>query len=142
MARASILLALLAPASSLVPARLPAKPPSRVVVASSSAEIESFMDSTLGADDTKEAESLADFSTMSSGLKFKDAVVGAGPSPKPGDELEVHYCGWYYAPGSTQGVKFDDSKDRDAAKGLVFEYGIAPIIEGWREGLELSLIHI
>ncbi|KAH8061990.1 PFAM peptidylprolyl isomerase FKBP-type [Aureococcus anophagefferens] len=135
MARASILLALLAPASSLVPARLPAKPPSRVVVASSSAEIESFMDSTLGADDTKEAESLADFSTMSSGLKFKDAVVGAGPSPKPGDELEVHYCGWYYA-GSTQGVKFDDSKDRDAAKGLVFEYGIAPIIEGWREGLE------
>ena len=135
MARASILLALLAPASSLVPARLPAKQPSRVVVASSSAEIESFMDSTLGADDTKEAESLADFSTMSSGLKFKDAVVGAGPSPKPGDELEVHYCGWYYAPGSTQGVKFDDSKDRDAAKGLVFEYGIAPIIEGWKEGL-------
>ena len=38
----------------------------------------------------------------------------------------MHYAGWYYAPGSTEGVKFDDSRDRDANKGLMFELGIAP----------------
>jgi len=67
---------------------------------------------------------------------YKDDVVGTGPSPTVGDELEVHYAGWYYAPGSTEGVKFDDSRDRDANKGLMFELGIAPIIKGWSLGLE------
>ena len=33
-------------------------------------------------------------------------------------------------------VKFDDSRERSVEKGLVFEYGLAPIIEGWKQGLE------
>ena len=35
-----------------------------------------------------------------------------------------------------EGVKFDDSRDRDATKGLMFELGVAPIIKGWSLGLE------
>ena len=77
-----------------------------------------------------------DFEKGPEGLLYKDDVVGTGPSPTVGDELEVHYAGWYYAPGSTEGVKFDDSRDRDANKGLMFELGIAPIIKGWSLGLE------
>jgi len=80
--------------------------------------------------------SLLDYEDGPEGLKVKDELVGSGPSPTAGDELEVHYAGWYYAPGSTEGVKFDDSRDRDKNKGLVFEYGVAPIIKGWSLGLE------
>ena len=85
--------------------------------------------------ETKAAESILDFETYASGLKVKDTVVGGGAAPRDGDELEVHYAGWYFAAGSEQGVKFDDSRARDAERGLVFEYGLAPIIAGWQEGL-------
>ena len=133
------ILALAAPCAAYVASPLRRSPvfcgTSRVVVGSSSAEIDNFIDSTFAKEDTKEAESLVDFTSTESGLKFKDVVVGSGPSPTPGDELEVQYAGWYYEPGSSQGVKFDDSRERSADKGLVFEYGIAPIIEGWKEGL-------
>ena len=109
------------------------------------------MEATLPQDkgDTLPASPVMDFEKGPEGLLYKDEVVGTGPSPTVGDELEVHYAGWYYAPGSTEGVKFDDSRDRDANKGLMFELGIAPIIKGWSLGLEtmkqggkLSLIHI
>ena len=107
-------------------------------VLQSQAEIASFMEATLPQDkgDTLPASPIMDFEKGPEGLLYKDDVVGTGPSPTVGDELEVHYAGWYYAPGSTEGVKFDDSRDRDANKGLMFELGIAPIIKGWSLGLE------
>ena len=107
-------------------------------VLSSQAEIASFMEATLPQDkgETLPASPILDFEKGPEGLLYKDDVVGTGPSPTVGDELEVHYAGWYYAPGSTEGVKFDDSRDRDATKGLMFELGIAPIIKGWSLGLE------
>ena len=96
------------------------------------------MEATLPQDkgETLPASPILDFEKGPEGLLYKDDVVGTGPSPTVGDELEVHYAGWYYAPGSTEGVKFDDSRDRDATKGLMFELGIAPIIKGWSLGLE------
>lgn len=122
-------------AKALVPVRAPAARALGVV--SSKAELESFMDSTLNSDgpETMTAESLADYTSLPSGLKYKDLVPGSGASPRDGDEIEVHYAGWYYSPDSTEGVKFDDSRERDADKGLVFEWGIAPIIEGWKIGM-------
>ena len=70
------------------------------------------------------------------GMLFKDNIVGSGMSPSNGDELEVHYKGWYYSPNSTFGVTFDDSKLRNTDKGLLFEYGKSPIILGWKLGLK------
>lgn len=84
-------------ARSLVPVRAPAA--RCVAVASSKAELESFMDSTLGGDentDTKAAEALTDYTSDPSGLKYKDTVVGSGASPRDGDEIEVHYAGWSF----------------------------------------------
>ena len=69
-------------------------------------------------------------------LKIKDDIVGIGKRPSHGDELEVHYRGWYYSPNSTEGIKFDDSRDRDPKKGLIFDYGISPIIQGWNLGIK------
>ena len=70
------------------------------------------------------------------GLLYKDTLIGTGDLPSYGDELEVHYKGWYYSPNTTIGIKFDDSKSRDKNKGLLFEYGKSPIIEGWKIGLK------
>jgi len=70
------------------------------------------------------------------GLLYKDTLIGTGDSPSHGDELEVHYKGWYYSPNATIGVKFDDSKSRDKNRGLLFEYGKSPIIKGWELGLK------
>ena len=75
--------------------------------------------------DTLPPANPSDYEIGPEGLRFKDEVVGTGPSPTGGDELEVHYAGWYYAPGSTEGVKFDDSRDRDEARGLMFESAAA-----------------
>lgn len=70
------------------------------------------------------------------GFLYHDTVIGTGDSPSHGDELEVHYKGWYYSPNATMGIKFDDSKSRDKNRGLLFEYGKSPIIKGWELGLK------
>ena len=43
-----------------------------------------------------------------SGLKYVELLVGAGDSPKTGDEVTVHYTGYL-----TDGKKFDSSVDRN-----------------------------
>ena len=70
------------------------------------------------------------------GMLFRDSIIGTGISPSNGDEIEVHYKGWYYSPNSTFGVKFDDSRSRNIDRGLLFEYGTTPIILGWKLGLK------
>ena len=70
------------------------------------------------------------------GFLYRDSFIGNGASPSHGDELEVHYKGWYYSPDATMGIKFDDSKSRDKNRGLLFEYGKSPIIKGWELGLK------
>ncbi len=38
--------------------------------------------------------SAQNLTSMPSGLKFKDEVVGTGPAPKAGQSVRVHYTGW------------------------------------------------
>ena len=76
------------------------------------------------------------FAAGDGGIMFKDEIVGEGKSVSKGDELEVHYKGWFYAPGSDSGIKFDDSRQRDNKHGLLFEYDISPVINGWKFGLK------
>ena len=80
-----------------------------------------------------------EFAVGDGGILFKDEIVGEGNSVSKGDELQVHYKGWFYEPGSDSGIKFDDSRQRDNKHGLFFKYDISPVIIGWKFGLKTIL---
>ena len=63
-----------------------------------------------------------------SGLTIEDLVVGTGDAAKSGKRVSVHYTGW-----TTDGKKFDSSKDR----GQPFSFGLGrgEVIRGWDEGV-------
>ena len=66
--------------------------------------------------------------TTSSGLQYKDLVVGTGDAASAGKTAVVHYTGWLL-----DGTKFDSSVDR----GTPFEFplGAGRVIKGWDEGV-------
>ncbi|MBI4244285.1 MAG: FKBP-type peptidyl-prolyl cis-trans isomerase [Planctomycetes bacterium] len=64
--------------------------------------------------------------TTSSGLKYKDLVIGKGISPSLGDTVITHYAGWL-----ENGTKFDSSYDR----GEPASFELGRVIQGWNEGL-------
>jgi peptidylprolyl isomerase len=70
--------------------------------------------------------------TTPSGLKYTDAKVGTGATPKQGQTCVMHYTGWLYVDGA-KGKKFDSSVDR----GQPFEFplGVHRVIAGWDEGV-------
>jgi peptidylprolyl isomerase len=68
------------------------------------------------------------FTSTSSGLQYKDAVVGTGAMPHPGQTVSVHYTGWL-----TNGKKFDSSVDR--GQPFQFQIGEGQVIKGWDEGV-------
>jgi len=66
--------------------------------------------------------------TTPSGLHYTDLTVGTGPSPKPGQEVTVHYVGTL-----TDGKQFDSSRDR--GQPFTFVIGQGQVIKGWDEGV-------
>jgi peptidylprolyl isomerase len=66
--------------------------------------------------------------TTASGLKYIDEVVGTGESPKPGQNVTVHYTGTL-----ENGTKFDSSVDR--GQPYSFRIGTGVVIKGWDEGI-------
>jgi peptidylprolyl isomerase len=66
--------------------------------------------------------------TTASGLQYEDSVVGEGESPKPGQQVTVHYTGTL-----TDGKKFDSSRDRNQP--FQFTIGVGQVIKGWDEGV-------
>jgi FKBP-type peptidyl-prolyl cis-trans isomerase FkpA len=63
-----------------------------------------------------------------SGLQYWDIKVGTGNEAKSGDEVKVHYTGWF-----TSGKKFDSSVD--AQQPYSFTLGQGNVIKGWDEGV-------
>ena len=61
-------------------------------------------------------------------MKVETITSGAGPSPKHGETVTVHYTGWL-----TDGSKFDSSVDRDEP--FAFVLGTGQVIRGWDEGV-------
>lgn len=80
--------------------------------------------------DATKKDSSADneFITTPSGLKYKDIVIGNGPSPKEGQTCVVHYHGTL-----ENGTVFDSSIDRGTP--FEFKIGIGQVIKGWDEGV-------
>ncbi len=70
--------------------------------------------------------------TTASGLQYHDEVVGTGPEPRTGQNVNVHYTGWLYKDGA-KGAKFDSSRDR--GKPFSFRIGEGMVIAGWDQGV-------
>jgi ketosteroid isomerase-like protein len=66
--------------------------------------------------------------TTPSGLMYVDIIEGTGASPKPGQQVTVHYTGTL-----ENGTKFDSSVDRGEPFG--FQIGMGRVIKGWDEGV-------
>ena len=81
---------------------------------------------------TVNAASAEDFTTLPSGLKYHDEVVGTGPEPKAGQTVTVQYTGWLDDNGQ-HGTKFDSSRDRNAP--FNFKIGVGQVIAGWDAGV-------
>jgi peptidylprolyl isomerase len=81
-----------------------------------------------GAENKEEARPKAETKTMPNGLKVTDEVVGAGATPKKGDNVTVNYTGTL-----TSGTKFDSSFDH--GKPFSFKIGVGQVIRGWDEGV-------
>ncbi|HLF26362.1 MAG TPA: FKBP-type peptidyl-prolyl cis-trans isomerase [Anaerolineae bacterium] len=61
-------------------------------------------------------------------VQIEDIVVGAGPSPKAGDTLSVHYTGTL-----EDGTQFDSSVDR--GQPIEFRIATGDVIPGWDQGI-------
>ena len=68
------------------------------------------------------------YTTTSSGLQYKDLVVGSGEAAREGATAVVHYTGWLL-----DGAKFDSSLDRGTPFNFVI--GKGQVIKGWDEGV-------
>lgn len=73
-----------------------------------------------------------DFTSTSSGLRYRDSVLGEGAEPVTGRVVTVHYTGWL-AEGIEPGRKFDSSLDRGTP--FSFGFGLGEVIAGWDQGL-------
>jgi peptidylprolyl isomerase len=68
--------------------------------------------------------------TTASGLQYIIVEEGTGPSPEPGDLVQVHYTGLL-----EDGTTFDSSYDR--GEPIQFPLGQGIVIPGWDEGITL-----
>jgi|SRR5689334_3042086 len=71
---------------------------------------------------------IASMTKTSTGLYYKDKVVGTGTAAQKGDSVQVHYTLWL-----TNGTKVQSSKDTNTP--LEFHTGVNQVIPGFEEGV-------
>ncbi len=81
---------------------------------------------------TQTASAAEPFTTLPSGVQYRDEVVGTGPQPKSGQSVSVHYTGWLDDHGKP-GKKFDSSRDRGTPFSFVLNG--QQVISGWDIGV-------
>ncbi len=72
---------------------------------------------------------LSSMTKTSSGLYYRDLLVGNGEEAEVGERVTVHYTGWLH-----DGTKFDSSRDR--GQPFQFVLGVGMVIPGWDEGIQ------
>jgi peptidylprolyl isomerase len=73
-----------------------------------------------------------DAEVTASGLAYRILKEGEGETtPTPTNTVRVHYTGW-----TTDGVKFDSSRDR----GKPAEFPLNRVIKGWTEGVSMMRV--
>ena len=77
-------------------------------------------------------DSADQYTTLPSGIRYRDEVVGEGESPRSGQWVTVHYTGWLDNQGQP-GRKFDSSRDRGDP--FQFMIGMGQVISGWDIGV-------
>ena len=75
-----------------------------------------------------DADAPTEFTTTSSGLKYRVLRKGDGNNPRGSDRVTVHYKGWL-----DSGKIFDSSY----TKGEPISFGLKEVVRGWTEGLQL-----
>jgi len=71
---------------------------------------------------------LANSTKTTSGLYYRDIVVGTGAAVAPGQTLAMHYTGWL-----TNGTQFDTNGPNDVP--FPFVLGTGNVIAGWHLGI-------
>ena len=74
------------------------------------------------------SQAFTNMQTSSTGLQWKDVVVGTDAEVKNGSTVSVHYTGTL-----VNGAKFDSSYDRGEPFTVIV--GAGQVIPGWEEGL-------
>ncbi len=77
---------------------------------------------------TVDADAPTEFSSTTTGLKYRVLRKGAGKKPTDFDAVTVNYEGWL-----DNGTVFDSSYER----GEPATFGLRQVIPGWTEGLQL-----
>ncbi len=72
-------------------------------------------------------EAPEEFTTTTTGLKYRILREGAGASPTEADTVLCHYRGWL-----DDGTEFDSSYSR----GEPTDFPLSRVIDGWTEGLQ------
>ncbi len=77
---------------------------------------------------------LSTFTTLPSGVLYRDKTVGTGAEAAYNTRVRVHYTGWL-----PTGRQFDSSRERGERdeRGTPFEFviGAREVIRGWEEGI-------
>jgi peptidylprolyl isomerase len=71
------------------------------------------------------------FTTLPSGLEYKDLKVGSGPAAKLGSTVAIHFTGWVDKSGQRGKEIYNSRKEREPVS---FVIGTDKIIQGWNEG--------
>ena len=72
------------------------------------------------------------FTTLPSGLEYKDLKVGSGSEAQLGDIAHIHFVGWVDENGQ-QGKEIYNS--RQAGEPVSFVIGTDKVMQGWNEGV-------
>lgn len=68
-------------------------------------------------------------------LEVRTLTAGEGPVARTGQDVTVHYTGWFFDPDAERrrGAEFDASRHHGAP--FVFRLGEGRVIRGWDEGV-------
>ena len=75
-----------------------------------------------------DADAPTEFTTTSSGLKYRVLRKGDGANPRSSDKVTVNYKGWL-----ASGRVFDSSYNKSEP----VSFGLNEVVAGWTEGLKL-----